>query len=527
MRQIHPTQRGRRWLGFVTLAPLLALGLAALLAGCGGPQQQGQWELLGPNDGQQVESLTSDPHHPTLVYAAADDGKVYRLLADSTGDPSSGAGIPADTFISAVFADSHTTGRLYAGTSAGLYLSRDFGDTWARYGAGLPADVYTAFAESPNGATLLVATSAHGIYLSRDAGAHWQSSATGLPTAANVAALLWFPATTGAQTISAGLMGGGVYVSADGGATWTAAGSGLPANSDVNALAALTDSSIATPGPILFAGTGSGLYSSADGGKTWRQQGSGLPQAKILSLYSFPTYPGWIFAGTQQGVYLSRNGGHAWSLPASGLTQPVIAVIAAPSKHSSYVVFAASGQIARFPSAVSGGSPLSQIIPLILIVALLGLCFYFFYARQRRYSMLLARQERAGPQLDSEGGQRYVYVPLYGADAATRRAPDDALYDPEGAGYQERAADERGSLATSAKRLVSSTATNTRRKMRGVDKVAKSNKLPATPVGDASGANTANTTNTTNTANTANTTNTRNRNGKSSGGKRPNTGRRP
>ncbi|MEO7003696.1 MAG: hypothetical protein ABI068_17850, partial [Ktedonobacterales bacterium] len=184
-------QSGRR-LYALALAPLLALALVTLLAGCGGAQQQGQWELMGPSGGRQVESLTSDPHNPSRVYAAADDGHVYRLIADSTGDPSPGVGIPPDTFITTVFADTHVSGRLYAGTSAGLYLSRDYGDTWTRYSVGLPADdTYNAIAESPDGATLLLATGAHGMSISRDQGATWHASATGLPVGADVASLLW------------------------------------------------------------------------------------------------------------------------------------------------------------------------------------------------------------------------------------------------------------------------------------------------------------------------------------------------
>ena len=527
MKQAHTAQRGSRSLTILALTPLLALALAALLAGCGGPQQQGQWELMGPTDGRQVESLTSDPHLPTRVYAAADDGKVYRVIADSTGSPSPGVGIPNDTLISSVFADSSVTGRIYAGTSAGLYLSRDYGDTWTRFGVGLPSsDACDAFAESPDGATLLAATSAHGVYFSHDGGAHWQASVTGLPSGADVASLLWFPTTVGAQTVYAGLTGGGVYVSADGGKTWTASSAGLPAKSNVNALAALGADSFAPQGPTLFAGTGSGLYDSIDGGKTWRQEGAGLPPGKVLSLFSFPTYPGWIFAGTPQGVYLSPNGGHTWRVPATGLEQPAISVLASPSKQASYVVFAASGQLARFPSAAGVTSPLNQIISVILIVLLLGLCFYFFYVRQRRYSALLARQEHAGPT-DGAGGQRYVYVPLYGPDATSRKkspAEPDQQSDVEAASHQENTGSGPGSLATSAKRMVSSTATNTRRKMRGIDQTAKPNKLPdastdGASVSEASAPKTS-------AANSANSASAHKRigksSGKSNGGKRPN-----
>ncbi|MEO7002427.1 MAG: hypothetical protein ABI068_11420, partial [Ktedonobacterales bacterium] len=234
--------------------------------------------------------------------------------------------------------------------------------------------------------------------------------------------------------------------------------------------------------------------------------------------------------GTQQGVYLSTNGGDSWRVPATGLAQPALAVIASPSKHSSYVLFAAMGQIARFPPAVGVTSPFGQIVPILLVVLLLGMCFYFFYIRQRRYSALLAQQERTGPP-NAEGGQRFVYVPLYGPDARGSKAPTgasdtrDRSDDAEQAAYPgDASGGTPGSLATSAKRLVSSTATNTR-KMRGADKAAKSNKVPTPPNSSASdvGGDIANT------ANTANNANARRNNGKSigkSGGKRPNTGRR-
>jgi photosystem II stability/assembly factor-like uncharacterized protein len=382
------------------LGPLASLasllGVLALLAGCGS-QVAGAWRLIGPEDGAHVYTVVADPHVAGLVYAGADNGGVYRGRADQSGDVVSGEGIPHDAVVASVLPDPQKAGVIFAGTSDGLYRSANYGDLWSAYSVGLPSHVAAvALAATPDATTLLAGLDHAGVYRSVNDGASWTLASAGLPAQAAPVTIVWDGSD---QLWLLGLIdatSAPLYASADGGQTWTARATGLPAGAQVNDLAPFPGSA-AGAAPTLFAATTQGLFSSANAGQRWSHVGGALPQGSALALATLPQQPGWLYVGIGSAVYRSTDGGAHWQSMAPGLTGGVQALAVTQGPQGAPVVYAAMGQLARYPTGVTaGGNSFPTWIPLVVILLALVVGGYLLSQRSRRfgYAMGARRNER-------------------------------------------------------------------------------------------------------------------------------------
>src|SRR5579859_3558709 len=133
----HKYPRGiRRVWNVIRSASLFIIAVFALAA-C--QASSGAWQgLSAATNGTDVitVSMAADPFVPQLFYGGTSAGQVARMRVESLGAvPSSG--IPTSAAVSAVLPDSAHKGVVLAGTSAGVYISKDFGDTWHTLGSGL------------------------------------------------------------------------------------------------------------------------------------------------------------------------------------------------------------------------------------------------------------------------------------------------------------------------------------------------------------------------------------------------------
>lgn len=425
-REREACGRGRPpWLALLG-ALLVLFALALPLASCG-PGGQTGWQGLGPsNTDTVIVSLAADPFQHELIYAGGSAGTVYRERGDTTGAPiTNSVGIPKSASVSALLPNPTKAGTVYAGTSAGFYVTSDYGDHWHAVGSGLPAnDTVDALTFGADTSVLVAGTAQHGVYLSADLGQTWRAANTGLPAAGDIYVLLWEPSS---QTLFAGVDGAGLFASTDGGHTWTARTSGLPAKVEVFALAELPSHSLNPSGPTLFLGSAQGLFVSTDAGATWTTSGHGLPAGRVLALAIDPTIPSWIYAGTDATVYRSPDGGKNWSQVAPGLAHPISSIVAIANPATHYVVFAGAGQLVRFPPAQgSGGGLFGNIVTwgFVIILFLLG---YYFIRRTRRQVLAEQRETAAatdtGPQAGAGGSQ----------SATPRSAAPDTVAPPTAA----------------------------------------------------------------------------------------------
>jgi photosystem II stability/assembly factor-like uncharacterized protein len=194
---------------------------------------------------------------------------------------------------------------VYLGGEGGLFRSDDFGRTWERLGV-LGSVQCILLSRYFDIEPIMFVGTREGLLKSEDAGQSFQTTGLhGTP----VTRLDW----PGPALVAA--TGRGVLVSTDSGATFTAAGEGLPEGE----VRAMVLSSFYPIDPVLFAAVGSnGLFRSGDGARTFKQ--AGLADHAVLDLAWLGPF---LYAVTDRGLYRSEDMGGRWTLLQDGLNGAV------------------------------------------------------------------------------------------------------------------------------------------------------------------------------------------------------------
>lgn len=187
---------------------------------------------------------------------------------------------------------------LLAGTSAGLFVSRDGGNYWTamNFGDGTPHSVYSIFLPARDTGALAALTAA-GLYVSSDRGGTWKKSE--LPDHPDVIYDLAMHPSNPSEALAA--TSGGIMLSHDGGASWSRCVKGLPWKGWFNS--AVYDP--AQPGRAYVTEVGR-IYDTSDGGATWAHFDSkGLEEVWIRELIPGGASTGGLVAVSQsRGVYV-------------------------------------------------------------------------------------------------------------------------------------------------------------------------------------------------------------------------------
>ena len=191
--------------------------------------------------------------------------------------------------------ESNTT---YAGTTQGIYLSTDNGNTWNGINNGLPDNIIVR-SIIINGVNLFIGTD-KGVFLSTDNGNNWITKNTGLN-----AVMTGIPvpdvrtiAINGSNMFT-GTYGDGDFLSTDNGNNWSSVSTGA---NYVN--------SIVANGANIFVGSDdAGVVLSTNNGSTWASANTGLSNLFISALVLNGTD---LFACTGSSLYLSTDNGSSW-----------------------------------------------------------------------------------------------------------------------------------------------------------------------------------------------------------------------
>ena len=190
---------------------------------------------------------------------------------------------------------------IYLGGDGGLYVSDDFGRTWEKLGV-LGSVQCILLSRYFDAEPIVLVGTQEGLLRSENAGRTFH--ATGL-RGTPVTRLEW----PGPALVAA--TGRGVLVSTDGGTTFAAAGEGLP-EGEVGAMAV---SSFYPIDPVLFVGVGNGVFRSGDGGRTWKK--AGLSDQAVTDLAWMGPF---LYACTNGGLYITQDMGATWQRLTDGLT---------------------------------------------------------------------------------------------------------------------------------------------------------------------------------------------------------------
>jgi hypothetical protein len=208
---------------------------------------------------------------------------------------------------------------LFASTDYGVSLSTDNGVSWTD--TGLPQ---SASCLAVSGTNLFAGTENNGVYLSSDYGASWAKVSNGLiGSYANYVTSL----AVNGNYIFAGTRDG-VYRSTNNGTSWDTANTGMRSSTYVIALIVIPNG---TNGTTIIAGTEQGTYLSNNNGNNWTyiSTNTGLPYEYIDAFAAIPNGKGGtnLFAGSQNdeislsGLFLSTDNGNNWSRISIGLPE--------------------------------------------------------------------------------------------------------------------------------------------------------------------------------------------------------------
>ena len=138
--------------------------------------------------------MAESPRVKGVLYVGTDDGR-FRVSRDGgasfTDVQSRFPGLPKDSWFSGVEVSRHAAGTAYVvidnhrsnDFTNYVYATSDFGATWRRIDAGLPANrVARTVREDPRNASLLYLATEFGVFFSPDAGVQWIAFKNNMPT---------------------------------------------------------------------------------------------------------------------------------------------------------------------------------------------------------------------------------------------------------------------------------------------------------------------------------------------------------
>ena len=282
----------------------LALLLVAAIPGIGG------WKLAGPFGGS-ARTIAINPQNgrtlivgsrDSLLFRSDDAGASWRLLPFPSGTPG---------VFNSVLIDPHEPQHYYAGLDAGdtrdsgVYESKDGGETWQAF-AGIRGSRIESLAMSPIHSSTLAAGTSKGVFVSTDAGNTWRRiSRANDPEMQDITALAFDPADTNILYAGTPHL---PWKTTDGGATWHSISTGLIDDSDIFSI------KVDPKQPrLIFASACSGIYRSDSAGEAWIKI-HGIPgtHRRTHIIAEDPRDSNTIFAGTTLGLFKSPDGGKTW-----------------------------------------------------------------------------------------------------------------------------------------------------------------------------------------------------------------------
>jgi len=275
-------------------------GLAAALPAQERPQPT---PTPAPGSAGVVTSLTVFAGTTEGLYRSRDWGSTWQAAVGSNGKTYGLDGVGA-------VRDVVPLGPLvFLGGNGGVYLSDDFGETWRRAETGAPV-VRVMPSRFPFSDLTVFAATTSGLLKSTDGGRTFGPT----PLARMSVSRIEWPGPALVVATSRG-----VFVSSDAGTTFTASEAGLP-EGDVRALAV---SSYFASDPVMFAGVGaSGVHRSSDGGKTWTK--AGLQGQNVTDLAWLGPF---LYAVSESGLYRSEDLGRNWEQLTKKLAAPPTRVL--------------------------------------------------------------------------------------------------------------------------------------------------------------------------------------------------------
>lgn len=303
----------RRYLTAIFLAGVIFLGGSGLTFANENvfidPNNFASWTVIGP-DGGDVRSIAIDPKNKDRIYigtldgqlhTSADGGKTWSLLVNLE---------KPQLVLDDLVIDSRDSNVIYVSghrhkASGGFFKSTDGGKTW-KESSDLRNSAIHAMTQSDEDPNQLFVGTTEGVWVSKNSGDSWTKiSSNTMPI--NVNSIAVDPRSS--DTIYAGTWWR-AYKSTDAGKNWRLIKDGMIDDSDVFSIN-INDKN----NDLVFASACSGIYQSSNAGEKWTKV-AGIPSTsrRTRDILQNPGIPGTVYAATTEGFWMSSNGGKSWSM---------------------------------------------------------------------------------------------------------------------------------------------------------------------------------------------------------------------
>ena len=333
-----------------------------------------------------IESLAFDPVDPKIIFAGTRHLAWKTLDGGATWQPVH-SGMIEDSHVMTLSVERRDRQGVYATACTGIYHSTSGGLNWTKLG-GIPDSSRRtrSFYQSPDDPDMLLAGTTEGLWISEDRGQTWRLSA---PKQMVINSLLlqddgdillgteeegvlrssdrgqtWIPSNAGFMerfvskvlfdkaggrvlvAVRGARPNGGVFVASEVRGLWRRLGEGLDGR-EVLSLGLL--------GEVIYAGTDDGIFVRKPEPNVWtrlstRVRGKEL-HPRVTELLVLPR--GRVLAATSKGMLVSSDAGMSWKHAALGETGEVFALATSPSDPEVIVAATRSG---FFRSADAGDS---------------------------------------------------------------------------------------------------------------------------------------------------------------------------
>lgn len=271
------------------------------------------WVPVGVPGGN-VRALAQDPSDSQRVYLGTADGILYRSDDGGLQWHRLNPGFPLrGCILDAVVVNGHGVFVGYwdvRGSGGGVARSSDGGQTFVVQ-KGIQGESVRSLALSPSDPRVIAAGTLAGVFLSRNSGQSWtRITPAGHPDLRNVESLIFDP--NDSEILYAGTWHL-IWKTLDGGATWAPAHRGMIDDSDVMTL------TIDRQHPQnVYATACSGIYRSTEGGEPWTKL-EGIPfSSRRTRAFAQGDDGGLLLAGTTEGLWVSEDRGGTWNRTTSG-----------------------------------------------------------------------------------------------------------------------------------------------------------------------------------------------------------------
>lgn len=330
--------RGRSIRGLVQSAKDPNILLVAARDGIYRSKDRGnKWERITPDNDPELRnfhSVATDPRDANIIFVGtthlpwktADGGQTWARAGTKE------TGMIDDSDIFCISIDGTNPDTMFMSACSGIYKSTNASEKWTKI-QGIPFTsrrTHVIF-QHPSRPEVIFAGTTEGLWYTKDGGQTWSIGGMS-PRRQTINAVAIHPEQP--DRVYIGTEDNGILISTDGGETFEPSNLGFISR-QVRAVAHDRTERGRVYAGVIFDKASGGFFVSEDNGLTWQPSGRGMGISDVQAIYQSAEHPETIYAGTNHGLYRSDDRALSWTKvvkvketpPPAPMTQPVKNVV--------------------------------------------------------------------------------------------------------------------------------------------------------------------------------------------------------